>query len=105
LKLAAVLPASYCVLALIAWIDFARLPPDGLANIGLMLVVLPVTLLDLALRPADAPGSSVLMPDGLGYIGNHAVFFAGGVLVIAIGLWRLGRWLDRRRRARRSSGE
>ncbi len=97
MKLGTILPASYCGLALLAWIDFARLPPDGLANVGLMLVVLPVTVLDLALRPAGAPGSSVLMPEGLGYIGGHAVFFGGGVLVIAIGLWRLGRWLDRRR--------
>jgi len=47
------LPALYMVIALGAWLDFARLPPDGLANLGLMLVVLPVTALDLALRPAS----------------------------------------------------
>ena len=47
------LPALYLVIALGGWLDFARLPPDELANLGLMLVVFPVTALDLALRPAD----------------------------------------------------
>src|SRR3954462_10121007 len=61
------LPALYMVIALGAWFDFARLPPDGLANLGLMLVVLPITALDLALRPANNPGHSILMPDRFGY--------------------------------------
>ena len=100
MKLKIVLPAAYCAVALLAWIDFARLPPDGLANLGLMLVVFPITLLDLALRPADAPGSSVLMPDSLGYYADHAVFFGCSVLVIAAALWWLGRYLDRKRAAR-----
>lgn len=97
MKLKLVLPAAYCAVALLAWIDFSRLPPDGLANVGLMLVVLPVTLLDLALRPADAPGSFVLMPDSLGYYADHAVYFGVSVLVIAAALWWLGAWFDRRR--------
>ena len=101
MKLKIVLPAAYCAVALLAWIDFARLPPDGLANLGLMLVVFPITLLDLGLRPADAPGSMVLMPDSLGYYADHAVFFGCSVLVIAAGLWWLGRYLDRKREARR----
>ena len=100
MKLKIVLPAAYCAVALIAWIDFALAPPDGLANLGLMLVVLPVTVLDLALRPADAPGSMVLMPDSLGYYVNHAVFFGCSVLLITGALWWFGRWLDRKRAAR-----
>ena len=100
MKLKFVLPGAYCAVALLAWIDFALAPPDGLANLGLMLVVLPATLLDLALRPADAPGSSVLMPDSLGYYANHAVFFWCSVLLIAGALWELGRHLDRKRAAR-----
>ena len=56
-------------------------PPDGPANVGVMLVVLPVTLPDLALRSKDRPGSSVLMPDSFGYSGDHAVYFGTSVLI------------------------
>src|SRR3954469_8240270 len=84
------LPALYMVIALGAWLDFARLPPDGLANLGLMLVVLPVSALDLALRPAHDPGHSILMPDRFGYYGDHAVFFAASVLAMAVLLWIVG---------------
>jgi hypothetical protein len=97
MKLRRILPGAYCFIALLAWLDFSRLPSDGLANVGLMLVVLPATLLDLALRPPDAPNSSVLMPDSFGYFGNHAFFFGLSVAVIAAALWWLGRILDRRR--------
>ena len=98
MKLAALLPGAYCSVAGLAWIDFVRLPPDGLANLGLMLVVLPVTALDLALRSSSSPSSSVLMPGSLPYYQAHAVFFWPGVAAIAAGFWLLGRWLDRRRR-------
>ena len=101
LRLKKVLPLVYCAIALVAWLDFSRLPPDGLANVGLMLVVLPVTLLDLALRPSDAPGSSVLIPDGYGYYADHAMFFGPSVIVIALGLWWLGSYFDGRRAAGR----
>ena len=43
------LPAAYAVLAGFAWWDFATTAPDGLANIGLMFAVLPVTAFGLAL--------------------------------------------------------
>lgn len=95
MKFAKILPATYCAVALLAWLDFARLPPDGLANVGLMLVVWPVALFDLALRPADAPGSFVLMPTGLGYYGNHAAFYFPSVICIATALWLLGSYADR----------
>ena len=92
-----VLPAIYCTIALPAWLDFSRLPPDGLATVGLMLVVFPVTLIDVALRPSEAPGSSIFMPDSFGYYGNHAIYFAVSVAVIAGMLWWLGTYFDRRR--------
>ena len=92
-----VLPAIYLVVALGAWLDFARLPKDGLANLGLMLVVLPISALDIALRPASNPGHSILMPERFGYYGNHAVFFVAGVLVIAALLRMVGAAIDRRR--------
>ena len=60
-----------------------------------MLVVFPVTALDLALRPANNPGHSIFMPDRFGYYGNHAVFFAASVLVVAALLWIVGAAIDR----------
>jgi hypothetical protein len=42
-------PALYLALALYAWIDFTRTAHDGLANLGLMLVSLPVTAVGLLL--------------------------------------------------------
>ena len=102
MKLRYVLPGAYAALALLAWINFWFLPPDGLANVGLMVVVLPITLLDLALRPDDAPGSFVLMPDRYGYYGDHAVYFGISALIIALMLWLLGSWIDGRRGSRGS---
>ena len=96
-KLRLVLPMVYCVAALGARIDFARLPPDGLASLGLWMVHFPIALLDIALRPADASGCSVFMADGYGYYGNHAIFFSVSVLIIALLLYALGAAIDRRR--------
>jgi hypothetical protein len=88
-------PANYLIVAAFVWMDFARLPPDGLANVGLMLAVLPVTLLDLALRGLLGLPRSPFMPS-LGYYPAHAVFFWGSVAAIMLGLFILGRWIDRR---------
>lgn len=101
MKFGFVMPAAFVALAILAWINFWLLPPDGLANLGLMLVVLPVTLLDLALRAEN--NASVLIPDRFGYYGDHAVFFGLSALAIAIVLWGLGSFLDRRRAARKST--
>ena len=97
MKFRILLPAVYLVIAGAVWVDFMRLPPDGLASAGLMLVVLPVTLLDLALRRSDAPGASVFIPDGLGYYPAHTVFFATSVACIALVLWLVGLAIDRLR--------
>ncbi len=43
----------YLALATYVWIDFVRLPPDGLANLGLMIVTLPVTIVGLLLTWAS----------------------------------------------------
>ena len=102
MNLRKILPGVYCAVALFTWLDFSRAPADGLANVGLMLVVLPVTLLDLLLRPSHAPGSFVLMPDRFGYYANHAIFFGPSVIVIASCLGWIGAYLDKRRAAARS---
>jgi hypothetical protein len=69
--------------------------PDGLANLGLMLVVLPVTVAGLFIGWLADQESFVLLPDGLGYFGDHALFYAPSVALIALALWLLGRWIDR----------
>ena len=97
MKLRILLPCLYLAVALLAWVNFWLLPPDGLANVGLMLVVLPATILDLLLRPSDSPGSPVLVPDRFGYYCDHAVFFWISAVAIAAVLWWIGGILDRRR--------
>ena len=94
------LPLIYCLIALGAWLDFARLPPDGLANLGLWLTVFPIAVLDIVLRPADKPGSSIFMPEGHGYYGDHAIFFTISVAMIAAVLFGIGALIDRSRRRR-----
>ena len=65
-----ILPGLYIAIAVYAWIDFIRTNHDGLANVGLFLVTLPVTLVDLTLAAALGK-TSALMPHGYGYIGDH----------------------------------
>ncbi len=69
-----VLPGLYLALALYIWIDFAATAHDGLANLGLMVITLPVTFAGLLL-------------------GSPAV------AITALLLWLLGRAIDRRRAA------
>ncbi len=90
-----ILPAAYLALALGVWIDFVNTNPDGLANLGLMLVVLPVTVAGLFIGWLADHESFILLPDGLGYFGDHALFYAPSVALIALALWLLGRWIDR----------
>lgn len=90
------LPLIYCGIALGSWVDFARLPPGGLSNLGLWLTVFPVAALDILLRPADKPGSSIFMPDGYGYYGDHAIFFTISAAIIAAILFVIGALIDRR---------
>lgn len=91
------LPAGYGILALLAWWDLAAAPPDGLANLGLMLAVLPVTLAGLAIGWVSGAEGFVLLPEGLGYSTSHAAYFFPSAALIAAALWRLGRAIDRRR--------
>jgi hypothetical protein len=95
-----VLPGIYLLVALGAWLDFMSLPADGLADLGLMLVVLPITLLDVVLRSSKHPGDSILVPDRWGYYIDLSVFFWISVAMIAVALFLLGRLIDRRIAAR-----
>ena len=90
-----ILPGLYLLLALYVWIDFAGAARDGLANVGLFLVTLPVTLLNLAIGSLLGH-SSAIMPGGFGYLGNHALYYVPAVTVTAALLWAAGRAIDRR---------
>ena len=92
-----ILPGLYGLICAAAWLDFARLPPDGLANVGLMLTVLPVTLVDLGIQAVIARERSVFMLQGLGYYKAHAVFFWTAAAVLAGCLYLAGAAVDRRR--------
>jgi hypothetical protein len=92
-----VVPAAYFVLAVLAWVDFVRTNPDGLANLGLMLVTFPITALGLLLGWVLDRESFVLLPSGFGYLGNHALYYWPSVLLIAIGLYWIGIVFGRRR--------
>ena len=89
------LPVPYCLIALLAWMDFVKRPPDGLANLGLVLIVFPYTMLDQAMGSWLNVRGSVLMPSRHGYIRDHAIFFGGGVLFVTLLLFLIGTIIDR----------
>jgi hypothetical protein len=88
------LPVPYLAFAVYAWVDFANTNHDGLANVGLFLVTAPVTLVALLVGPAFG-AKGMPMPDGHGYLGDHALYYVPAVLVTAALLWLAGRALDR----------
>ena len=91
-----ILPGLYLVLALYVWIDFATAARDGLANVGLFLVTFPVALVGLLVDSLIERSRFSLLPDGFGYLGNHALYYVPAVAVTAALLWWLGRAIDRR---------
>ena len=95
-----VFPVLYLALALFAWIDSTRTAHDGLANLGLMLVTLPVTALGLLLTWALGRTAFVLIPSGLGYTTAHAIYFWPAALLTAALLYGIGSWISRRFAAR-----
>jgi hypothetical protein len=89
-----ILPALYIAFAVYGWIDFANTNHDGLANLGLFVATLPVTIFDLLLALALGQ-TSILMPEGHGYLMDHALYYVPAVAVTASLFWLLGRWIDR----------
>ena len=92
-----ILPGLYLALALYVWIDFTRINPDGLANVGLFFITLPVTAL-LLLVSSLLGSSSMILPSGHGYLADHALYYVPAVAVTAALCWLIGRAIDRRRR-------
>ena len=94
-------PLAYGLLAAFIWWEFVHTNPDGLANVGLVIVVLPVTLLGLLIGWLIGMQEFLLIPDRFGYYWDHAVFFVPSALLVAALLWRFGLTVDRAVAARR----
>ena len=88
------LPLLYLAFATYGWIDFIKTNHDGLANVGLFLITLPVTVVSLIL--GSLMGQSAMpMPQGHGYLWDHALYYFPAVAVTAVLWWLIGRAIDR----------
>ena len=72
------LPSIYLLGAMIVWIDFSRLPPDGLANVGIALYTLPDFFVVRFITGREFP-----FFEG-GYYLSHALYFSVSVIFNAI---------------------
>lgn len=77
-KLKFIIPGIYLLIGIVVWIDFSRLPPDGLANVGIALYTLPAFLLARLLTERDFP-----FFEG-NYYTAHAIYFSISVLLLAV---------------------
>ena len=91
-RLSIALPALYFLGGIGVWIDFMRTNPDGLANIGLLLYVFPVTIAGLASGRLIGATAFPLIASSLGYWTAHALFFFPSLLAVTGGIgWLLSR--------------
>lgn len=88
------LPVLYVAFAIYAWFDFVNTNHDGLANVGLFLVTLPVTII-VMIAGSSRGQASMPMPTGHGYLGDHALYYFPAVVVTAALWWMIGRIIDR----------
>ena len=91
-----VLPSLYLLFAAYIWWDFTRLPPDGLANIGLMFATAPVAIVGLLIDVIVGSKRFSLLPTSHGYLTDHALYYLPAVTMTALLVWWLGRFIDRR---------
>jgi hypothetical protein len=83
-RLPVVLCTAYLAGGIAVWFSFARTNPDGLANVGLILYVLPVSALGLAAGKLMGRVEFLLIPNRFGYLADHAVFFFPSLLVVTV---------------------
>lgn len=81
-RLPVALCAAYVAGGVAVWISFARTNPDGLANVGLVLYVFPVTTLGLVAGKLIGRTEFLFIPNRFGYLADHAVFFFPSLLVV-----------------------
>lgn len=89
-RLQILVPLVYLLGAIIVWIDFMRLPPDGLANVAIGLYTFPIMLLAGAFTERSFPYVS----SSLGYYQAHTVYFLISTLIIAAFLFLLVFWIQ-----------
>lgn len=77
------LSAAYLLGGLAVWISFVRTNHDGLANLGLVLYVFPVTVIGEGLSLMTGHTEFPLIPTRFGYLINHALFYFPSLLLIA----------------------
>ena len=95
MRLRFIITGGYLGLAIYAWVDFLWLPKDGLANLGLMFVAFPVTVVGLILTEVTGGGSFILMSTGFGYYVDHALYFWPSVIVTALMLYWISAAFER----------
>jgi hypothetical protein len=83
---------GYLAFAIYVWCDFVSTNHDGLANLGLIVVTAPVALIGLVL---SGGGSFALIPEGHGYLTDHAIYYVPAVSCTALLLWLIGRRIER----------
>lgn len=83
-RLSVVLCTAYLAGGIAVWFSFARTNPDGLANVGLILYVLPVSGLGVLAGKLMGRTEFLLIPNRFGYLADHAVFFFPSLLVVTV---------------------
>jgi hypothetical protein len=75
-KLKYIIPSIYLVVGICVWLQFMSSPPDGLANIGIVMYVLPITIIGFLIFGKTFPFFS-----GSYYV-SHSKFFFMSILII-----------------------
>ncbi len=101
-RLPALLTGLYLAGGIAVWISFISTNPDGLANVGLVFYVAPMSLLGVIVGWLTGSKEFPLIPRGLGYQLSHAVFFFPSLIIIAAALYGV---MKRRQRLRKGSAE
>ena len=88
-KIAKALVALYLLGAAAVLVAFIAAPPDGLANLPMVIWTLPTALIGLVavFWPFDV--AYPFMPSAFGYYGGHIAFFLPSVAIISWVMWRV----------------
>jgi hypothetical protein len=87
------LPGAYLAFCAYTWVEFMRLPPDGMANMGVFLAVLPVSLLGFLIRILLRTDGFPFIFEFLGYRWAHALFFFPSAALCTWFIYRFVAWL------------
>jgi hypothetical protein len=88
-KIAKIIVGLYLLGAIAALAAFVSAPPDGLANLPIVIWTLPTALIGLAVVYWPLDIAFPFMPSAFGYYGGHIAYFLPSVALIALLLWRV----------------